>query len=342
MNNSTYTVTNGDTLYGIAKRFNTSVQMIKELNNLSSNTLSIGQNLIVMKNVDNENNVKPENCITYTVIKGDNLYNIAKKYGTTVDEIKRENNITSNNLSIGQKIMIPCHSENIQGNNDVPSDYISYVVKRGDNLYDIAASFGTTVDQIKIDNNLTTNIINIGDILIIRNNNKNESIIEECYGESYIPEEYITYIVKRGDNLYDIAKNYGTSIDEIKRINNLNSNFLSINQELLLPQNNESLANTNITYTIQKGDSLYSISKKFNTTVADIQKINGLNTNKLSVGDKLIIPNNSNTSSNLIYIVKKGDSLYSIAKQFNTSVDNIKRKNNLTNNLLSIGQNLII
>lgn len=147
------------------------------------------------------------------------------------------------------------------------------------------------------------------------------------------------YTVVSGDTLYKIANKFNTTVDEIKRVNNLTLNNLSIGQTLTIPTNNSS-TNENI-YTVVKGDNLYAIARKFNTTQNEIMKINNLNSNLLSIGQKLIIPSNVSNESN-IYTVVKGDSLYAIAKKFNTTVDNIKNKNNLTSNILSIGQKLKI
>ena len=91
-------------------------------------------------------------------------------------------------------------------------------------------------------------------------------------------------------------------------------------------------------YIVKKGDSLWSISNKYGITVNDLKQYNNLNTNLISVGQILKIPEVSND----YYIVKKGDSLYSISKKFNTTVNEIKQLNNLTNNLLSINQKLLI
>ena len=92
-----YTVVSGDTLYSIARRYNTTVDEIKRLNNLTSNILQIGQQLII-PSTTNDN--------IYTVVSGDTLYSIARRYNTTVDEIKRLNNLTSNILQIGQQLII--------------------------------------------------------------------------------------------------------------------------------------------------------------------------------------------------------------------------------------------
>lgn len=279
MNNKTYTVKKEDTLYGISKQFNTSAQKIRELNNLKNDNIVPSQVLIISEN----NGTNPNECVIYTVKKGDSLYEIAKKYNTSVDAIKRYNNLTTNNLSIGQKIRIPC---NIEDNDDtVMPKYISYTVKAGDNLYNIAKKYNTTVDKIKRDNNLQSNNLTIGKILLIEDTS-DQSTIEECFGEEYeAPSSNITYTVQKGDNLYSIANKYNTTVNEIKSLNNLTSNNLSIGQQLRIPTN----ASGNITYTVQKGDNLYSIARKYNTTVNEIKRKNNLTSNNLSIGQQLII-----------------------------------------------------
>lgn len=152
-------------------------------------------------------------------------------------------------------------------------------------------------------------------------------------------EEY--YTVKAGDSLWGIAKKYGITVDYLKAINNLTSNLLSIGQKLKIP-GNESNSDGYTTYTIKSGDTLYSIANKYNTTVSEIMDYNNLKTNLLSIGQQIKIPSTSSSSPTTTYVVKSGDTLYSIARIFNTTVDNIKTKNNLTSNLLSIGQQLKI
>ena len=264
----------------------------------------------------------PEDLITntYVVQKGDTLYSIANKLGTTVSELKKENNLTSNTLQIGEVLRVPTkeiyeEEENI------------YIVKKGDTLYSIAMANNTTVDELKKANNLTSNILSTGQLLKIPS--------------ALLPES--TYTVKKGDSLYSIATKYNTTVDELKRINNLTSNILSIGQVLKLPSdkasNVEKKENT-ISYTVQKGDSLYSIARKYDTTIDRIKDLNNLTTNLLSIGQVLLIPTDTNLETT--YTVKKGDSLYSIAKKYDTTVDRLKQLNNLSSNLLSIGQILIV
>lgn len=257
---------------------------------------------------------------TYVVQKGDSLYSIANKLGTTVSELKKENNLTTNTLQIGEVLRIPTkeiyeEEENI------------YIVQKGDTLYSVAMANNTTVDELKRINNLTSNILSTGQLLKIPS--------------ALLPES--TYIVKKGDSLYSIANKYNTTVDELKRINNLTSNILSIGQVLKLPSDKvsdvEKEENT-INYTVQKGDSLYSIARKYSTTIDKIKDLNNLTTNLLSIGQVLLIPTDTNLETT--YTVQKGDSLYSIAKKYDTTVDRLKQLNNLKSNLLSIGQILIV
>ena len=268
-----YIVQNGDTLYGIARKFNTSVQKIKELNNLKSDVITIGQSLKVV----NDNDKEPLECIVYTVKKGDTLYGISKKYNTTVEELKRYNNLQSNLLSVGDRIVIPCNVEN--NYNDRDNNYVNYIVVKGDSLYSIAKKFGTTVDSIKELNDLKNNNLNIGDKLIVDDMRGISSVLE-CFGNvSSDNLIYQNYMIVKGDNLYDLARKFNTSVDQIKLINNLKDDNLSVGEIIKVPNNN--------TYIVQKGESLYSIAKKFNTTVNELKRKNSLSNNLISVGQEL-------------------------------------------------------
>lgn len=270
-----YTVEAGDSLYEIAKKYDTTADLIKEYNGLESNDLSIGQELRIPCYIeDNDNSDLPE-YVNYTVEAGDNLYDIAEKFGTTVDKIKKDNDLKSNTLTVGTVLIIDdkkkissieeCYGLDF----DVPLSS-TYVVQSGDSLYSIAKKFGTTADKIKQLNNLNNNILSVGQEIVI---------------PSVALSEVTIYKVQSGDNLYDLAKKFGTSVSELKDLNNLKSDSLSINQELKVPAVN--IGET--TYTVKSGDSLYSIAKKFNTSVDSLKKKNGLGSTMLSIGQVLKI-----------------------------------------------------
>lgn len=223
-NTFTYTVKQGDSLYSIANLYDTSVNTLKSLNNLTSNNLSIGQKLLVPEKYSTPSNVP--NYTNYTVKKGDSLYSIAKNFNVSIDTIIKDNSLNSNNLSVGQNLKIRTSTPSIGVVEDecfgieyTPPSTIStinYTVKKGDSLYKIANLYNTSVSELIRLNNLTTNNLSIGQIIKVPSNNVTST----------------TYIVQKGDSLYSIAKKFNTSVDSIKKKNNLSSNTLSIGQKL--------------------------------------------------------------------------------------------------------------
>lgn len=208
-----YTVVPGDSLYSIARKYNTTVNELVSYNNLSNTNLKIGDQILI----PSEKVVPPveqpgSGYLIYKVQSGDNLYAIARKYNTTVNELMSLNNLSSANLSIGQELRIPVKVEE-----EPSSNFIEYIVKSGDNLYSIASRYNTTVSSIMSVNNLKSNLLSIGQVLKIPT--------------TTTPK---TYMVKSGDNLYAIAKEFNTTVDDIKNKNNLKSNALSIGQILII------------------------------------------------------------------------------------------------------------
>lgn len=201
-----------------------------------------------------------------------------------------------------------------------------YIVKKGDSLYSIANKFGISVESLKNVNGLNGNLINVDQKLIIPNGN--------------ISNDYIVYKVKRNDSLWNIANSYGVSVNDIVSFNNLGSTVLQIGQQLLIPNKNDnnSFDNKNI-YIVKNGDSLWSISKKYNISVNELKSANGLKSNMLSIGQKLVIPEVSDYD---MYVVKSGDSLWKIAGNYDVNVNDLIKLNNLSSNVLSIGQILLI
>lgn len=207
-NENIYIVRSGDTLYSIANKYGMTVDELKALNNLTNNTLSIGQKLVV-----NEGNAATLD--TYTVKAGDTLYSIASKYGLTVNELKQLNQLTSDVLSIGQVLNVSNSSTPTTPTH--PSN--TYTVKSGDSLYSIARKYGITVDALKNANGKTSNLLSIGEVLVIPTTTSTTR----------------TYTVKSGDSLWKIASNYGVSVGAIKQANNLSNDLLSIGQVLIIP-----------------------------------------------------------------------------------------------------------
>ena len=196
-----------------------------------------------------------------------------------------------------------------------------YKVVAGDTLYSISKKLDTSVTELKKLNNLSNNLLSVGQILKIPT-----KVVD--VGDTEL------YQVKAGDTLYSISNKYGISVNELKTINNLSKDNLSIGQLLNVPSG-LSLVNS---YIVEKGDTLYSIAKKFDVSVNKLKEYNSLTNNLLNIGQKILIPIGDDTT----YVVKSGDTLYKIAREFNISVDKIKKLNNLNNNILNVGQILIV
>ena len=273
----------------------------------------------------------PAGSNVYVVKSGDSLWNIAKRYGISVDELKKANNLTNNSLTVGETLIIPTSSTS-----EGEGEY--YTVKSGDSLWSIAQKYNTTVDNLRRWNNLSSDALTIGQRLLVSQGSTGNSGGTEG--------EY--YTVKSGDSLWSIAQKYNTTVDNLRRWNNLSSDALTIGQRLLVRPG--STSNSGGTegeyYTVKSGDSLWSIAQKYNTTVDNLRRWNNLSSDALTVGQRLLVrpgsTGNTGGTEGEYYTVKSGDSLWSIAQKFNTSVANLRQLNNLSSDNLSIGQRLRI
>ena len=213
---------------------------------------------------------------------------------------------------------------------------ITYTVQRGDTLWNIAKKFNTNVNEIKRLNNLKSNVLYVGQTLRVPEYYKAE-------------DTNISYVVKRGDSLYSIARQYGVNVNDLMKVNNLTSDLLSIGQIINIPSSTtivtpseDDIINEENTYIVQRGDTLWSISRKFGVSVDDIKNANNLTNEILTIGSTIIVPTGTNTNNIIVYKVKRGDSLWALAREYNTTIDDIKKLNNLTSNILTIGSELQI
>ena len=214
-----YTVQKGDSLWKIASMYDTTVDTLMSINNLKGTTLTINQQLLVPKKKDIDIDInKNDKGIYYTVKSGDTLYKIASSYNVSVDKIKSANKLNSNILQTGQVLLIPIETTDVTETTPSTSNGISYVVVKGDNLYNIANKYKVSVSDIKSLNNLKSNTLQIGQILKIPGT-----------------EAYANYTVKKGDSLWKIANKYGVTVNELKQVNNLSGTILQIGDVLLIP-----------------------------------------------------------------------------------------------------------
>jgi N-acetylmuramoyl-L-alanine amidase len=200
--------------------------------------------------------------------------------------------------------------------------YHTYQVKRGDTLEKIARRNGTTIATLLKANQLRS---------------KNRILIGQ---RLKIPSELpvTSYTVKRGDKLEEIARNYGTTVGTLVRLNELKSrNRIYVGQRLKIPSE---LPVT--VYTVKRGDQLERIARSYGTSVSDLVRLNGLKSkNRIYVGQKLRV--SSNLPATTTYRIKRGDTLEEIARRNGTTVKALMRLNNLkSKNRIYVGQKLKI
>jgi len=311
--------------------------------------------------------------ITHKVTKGDTLWSITKQYNMSLESILALNNIKDKDtLSIGQIVKI--YQDNLSA-----ADYAMHIVKKGETLWSIAQECNLSMDQIIATNNLANSeLISIGqqiEIPSIKNTTPETNIITQpvidkpnnkMNSNISQPEnaEPTIYTVKAGDNLWNISRKYGVSVAVITDINNLkDKDLLSLGQKLEIPAIGGGVSNSNqkpgptiITYTVVKGDNLWSISQRYDVNMSTIISTNNLKEiSRLSIGQKLKLPitnmdiakaegyNQDAAAEEIIYYVKKGESLWSISREYNVKLESIIAANSITNaSKISTGQQLRI
>ena len=285
---------------------------VKETTALASNTA---------KTFREEKVVSYKDIVKYHKVKrGDNLGEISDKYGVTVAEVKKWNKIKGSNIVPGkslkiiknERVVITVRKEvkadknaaetGIASNdNDKPSDF--YEVQRGDNLFSIAKKFNVSLEDLKKWNNLDGLNVEQGSKLALVNNDE-----EPSNETTYKTEVKITdHIVDRGETLGSIARKYDVSISDIKDWNKLEDNNVQLGAKLIVGKRyvvsseNKNIVNKkeNIAvndrdevklYYVKKGDSLFSIAKKYpGVSISDLKKWNGIKNESLKAGMKLKI-----------------------------------------------------
>lgn len=184
--------------------------------------------------------------IVYRVKSGDYLGRIASRHRCSVAQIKRWNGLKSNNIRVGQRLVIykgggpssssssaSTSSSSAASGSQSPAPTGTYTVKSGDTLSGIATRHGVTVAQLKQWNNLTSNNIKIGQKLKLNSSSSASS----SQSTSSAAGEYTTYTVKSGDSFYGIAKNYpGVSAQDIMDFNGLSSSKIKPGMTIKIPQ----------------------------------------------------------------------------------------------------------
>lgn len=229
-----YQVSSGDSLWLVANKFKTTINELKTMNNLTSDSLLAGQMLKV-----------PQAYSIYKVTSGDSLYIIAKRFDVSISEIKALNNLTTETINIGQLLKIPTATITTPTPTPTPAptpvpsaSTTDYSVVSGDTLWIIASKFNTTITNIRSMNNLTTDHINVGQVLKVP-----AGATSPTPTPAPTPQKptvtYITHKVVAGDNCWNLSVKYGIPMTELLNVNSFTqSTILNLGQEVKIPVHN--------------------------------------------------------------------------------------------------------
>ncbi|MGO4817201.1 LysM peptidoglycan-binding domain-containing protein [Flavobacterium sp. W22_SRS_FP1] len=282
-----YKIKRGDNLGAIANKYNVEVSDLKKWNRLRSNTIAYGKSLkiitteSIVKTIVKEAKLEPAS--KESILKNQ-IGVIAQLENAT--EVKEENEINKDTIFTNLKTL--------------------YVVRKGDNLNSIAKKNNVTVAEIKEWNKLSSNTVQAGiSLQLIENKLDTQEVL--VLGRDL---RNIQYTVKEGDNLGSIAKKFGTSLKDLKEWNDLLVNTIALGRSLTVAKNEVAIHTDNATansfkkkessitispkkgvdYYVKKGDSLYSIAKKYpGVSISDLKKWNDIRSEKIKPGMKLKI-----------------------------------------------------
>lgn len=345
-------VRKGDSLSEISDKYGISMTNLKKWNHLRSNKAPMGKNL----------KIYTTEAVAVTTVE-------KKVSKPDTVSVKEATAIASNSAKVYKE-------EKVVSFKDVVK---FHKVKRGDNLGEISDKYGVTVAEVKKWNKLKgSNIVPGKSLKIIKNERvvttvrkevKTDKNVETAVASNDTEKPSDFYVVERGDNLFSIAKKFNVSLEDLKKWNNLNDLNVDQGIKLTLASNDESAkeatnkAEVKITeHIVEKGENLGNIARKYDVAISDLKDWNNLEDNNIQLGAKLIVGKKYMISSDSkngaaknesiaandrnqvkLYYVKKGDSLFSIAKKYpGVSISDLKKWNGIKNESLKAGMKLKI
>ena len=314
---------------------------------------------------------------TYTVKSGDSLWKIATNHNMSVSQLKNLNKLSNDMIFVGQKLVVsekkqsaPSQNQNKPSQNQVTKPS-TYTVKSGDSVWKIAHECGMSMNELVSLNGIKNNLIFPGQVLKVKAGAKAENVSKSETSGSKNQNaasngSSSTYTVKSGDSVWKISHEHGMSMDELKSLNGLKDNLIipgqvlkikgtSSNAKQKIKTSSKETAEAGATYVVKSGDSLWAVANKQGLTVAELKRINGLSSDTIYVGQRLKVTQkssvnaktyakttNASDKSKKKYTVKAGDSLWRIAADNKTTVNNLKAVNHLASDTIYVGQTLYL
>ncbi|MBA3531368.1 MAG: LysM peptidoglycan-binding domain-containing protein [Ardenticatenales bacterium] len=292
---SSYVVKSGDTLYSIATRHGTTVEALMAANALTSPTIYVGQTL----QMAGGGAAMPSAAAaggTHVVQPGDTLFSIARRHGTTVEALMALNGLSTPTIYVGQVLRLSGAA--MAATAAAPAQGGSYVVVPGDTLFSIAWRNGLTVDDLKRANGLGSDIVYVGQRLVIP---APGTVAAAAPAPAAPAGAAVIYIVRAGDSLTQIAVSHAVSVWALAQANGLQpGDWVYAGQRLVIPAGGQAAprpamapaaASQGGYHIVRPGETLTYIAAQYRTTVAALVSANGLaNASHIYVGQRLTIP----------------------------------------------------
>ena len=329
-------VRKGESIGVIAQQYGVRVAEIQRANDMKKTKLKPGRTLLIPVKVAPRRSTgkKPTKVRTYVVQLGDNLGSISRRFGVSQESLRIWNNIeTGYNVKKGDTIFVS--KPDLK-----PSSFIQqrvalkkgekYVVKAGDTYAEIAKKYKVPVFLLLQANSGFTKRLTIGDSLAIPAYVRPPRKMSKA-NEDEIPVE--------------LAK----SIEQDSKKSSKSSKKPAEKSSEPSKSSKKEPVNTTIIYTVEAGDNLFAIAKKYSTTVAAIREMNDMgNSSNIKIGQKLKIPGSAKPAANtpkveeIIHVVKKGEGLWDISRQYGVTIEDIVKWNGLKDTKIKINEKLKI
>lgn len=365
---STYKLKQGESLALVAARAGMTEDYLREVNGIPKGRRVLpNSTLLILAEGDDQIDISAEEAdaklrlsplttwrrVTYRVRSGDTISGIARRWHITSRSIITANRLRSDRLRIGQRLILTVpnveRSPIIEPTSAPKGKHVIYTVKSGDTLGRIASRYGVSTASLRMTNRIRGNMIRPGQRLRIPGTGGSEAA------------DTVIHTVSSGETLSSIANRYGVTVMRLKRSNRLTSNTLHIGDKLEIPAREQPRASSSGVrapqskiHVVRSGETLSEIAESYGIGLSKVRAANGLRSNNLRVGQRLVIPatakklsgavaNASNASGSndaRMHTVRAGDTLSAIARRYGTSVAKLKAVNNLKNNNLRIGERL--
>ncbi len=219
----------------------------------------------------------------HKVKKGQTLYSVCKAYKADQKEVMKINKLSTFEIKSGQLLKIPYTKKY---NNDTLPDFFYHKVIQGETLFSLSQKYYVSVEAIIETNPVVKYGLKTGQILKIPNSFKKKRETEN--------KKYLFYTVEKGNTLFSIAEAHNVSVDELIKLNPEATNGIKPGQILKIPNSFEKKRETEnekyLFYTVEKGNTLFSIAVTHNVSVDELIKLNPEATNGIKPGQILKIP----------------------------------------------------